>query len=380
MSKLSKNAKILITGSHFTPAEAVTTQLQDQGYQQIVYVGRKTTMEGDKTPSAESQILPKMGVKYRTITTGRVQRSLTWYTIPSLLKIPWGLLHAGWILFQEKPQIIVSFGGFVAVPIVVMGWLMRIPIIIHEQTLVTGLANSVSALFATKIAVTFDANYDFPKSKVVVTGNPMRESIIKATSMPVDKQLARLVRLAKKANKPLIMITGGNQGSHAINLAIEQALPQLAKDYFIVHQSGDSKYHDAERLEKLALKLKINHKYLVRKWINGADMASLLKAATIVVSRAGINTLYELAYLKVPSLLIPVPYLHKNEQTVNARYFEKLGVAQVLLQQNLTAESLIYSIKKLIVSLDDRQAALKQTQKIVKLTASQDIVELIIKS
>src|SRR5437868_379316 len=118
--------KILVTGAHFTPAVATIEQLKKYPDISIVYVGRKTTQEGDSSPSAESKILPTLGIKYIPITTGRLQRSFTIYTIPSLLKIPIGFIQAFYLILKEKPTVILSFGGYVALPLVFVGWLFSI--------------------------------------------------------------------------------------------------------------------------------------------------------------------------------------------------------------------------------------------------------------
>src|SRR5260221_10967548 len=133
--------KILLTGAHFTPAQAVIEELQDDKIE-IVYVGRTTTREGDSTPSVESEVLPKLRVKFVPIIAGRIRKVFDLWTIISLLKIPIGFIQAPFILLSENPDVIVSFGGYVAVPVVIWGWLLSKPIIVHEQTLVTGLANS----------------------------------------------------------------------------------------------------------------------------------------------------------------------------------------------------------------------------------------------
>jgi UDP-N-acetylglucosamine--N-acetylmuramyl-(pentapeptide) pyrophosphoryl-undecaprenol N-acetylglucosamine transferase len=165
--------KILITGAHFTPAQAVIEEIQkigksedrmkseksDDSAFQIIYVGRGTTMEGDKTPSVESQVLPKLGVHFIPITTGRLRRYLSLGTFLSLLKIPVGFAQAFWIILTQQPELVVSFGGYVAVPLVFWAWVFNIPVLIHEQTMVSGLANQISSVFATKIALTFKTNY-----------------------------------------------------------------------------------------------------------------------------------------------------------------------------------------------------------------------------
>src|SRR3989344_9001367 len=115
--------KILITGAHFTPAVATIEELKKVENEEIVYVGRNTTLEGDRTQSVESKVLPALGVKFIPIIAGRLQRSFTPYTIPSLLKIPIGWIQALYIILSEKPDVILSFGGYVAVPVVIVGWL-----------------------------------------------------------------------------------------------------------------------------------------------------------------------------------------------------------------------------------------------------------------
>jgi len=278
--------KVLITGAHFTPAVAVVEELKKNKNTKIVYVGRATTQEGDPSPSVESQILPQIGVKFIPTTSGRLQRSFTIYTIPSLFKIPIGFLQALWIIVRERPDVILSFGGYVAMPMVFAGWLFSIPIIVHEQTLVSGLANKLSAFFADKTAISFPNKK--LNEKTILTGNPLRKDILdKGVKLTHPK--GGIFDVAKKEKLPVILITGGNQGSHTINLAVEKALSKLKKITCIIHVTGDSKFRDFERLEKYQ-----DDHYLVEKW-SGSEWGAVLPRVDLVVSRAGINTLSEMA-------------------------------------------------------------------------------------
>ncbi len=323
--------KILVTGTHFTPAVATLEKLKEYPDTRVVYAGRKTTQEGDSVPSVESQILPSMGVKFIPVITGRLQRSFTVYTIPSLLKIPIGFIQSLFIILAEKPDVILSFGGYVAVPLVVMGWLFSVPIIIHEQTLVSGLANKISALFADKIAVSFPNT--MKGEKVILTGNPVRR-IIASTKVRQDTKL------------PVILITGGNQGSHVINLSAEQCIERLTKIAKIIHVTGDNKFKDCERL-----KVKEGANYKVQKWID-SDWGDVLSNADLVVSRAGINTLTEVAILGKPTLVIPIK---NKEQNKNAEYFEKLGLTKVLPQSKLSGQTLFENIQFMLSNLKSLQ-------------------------
>ncbi len=337
--------KILVTGAHFTPAVATIEQLNKMDKVEVVYVGRKTTQEGDRTQSIESNVLPEMGVKFIPIITGRLQRSLTIFTFFSLLKIPIGFLQALFIVLRERPEVILSFGGYVAVPVVIAAWLFSIPIIIHEQTLVSGLANRISAIFADKIAVSFKET-DFKGEKVVLTGLPIRRSIIKTINSTSGKN----------SGLPTILVVGGNQGSHIINLALEGCLRELTKKTMIYHQTGDSKYRDYERLSKLE-----NDNYKVFRFIN-SNWGKVLGKCDLVISRAGINTLTELSLLGKPALVIPIP---NAEQNRNARYFEELGLARVLPQTKLSSEALLENVMIMLKSLDRLKERAKETKKAI---------------
>lgn len=340
--------KILITGSHFTPAQAVIEELQKNSKVEIVYFGRKFTREGDKSPSVESEILPKLGVKFIPVIAGRLQRSFTRYTVSSLLKVPLGILQSFYLMVREQPNVILSFGGYVAVPTVISAWILSIPVIIHEQTLVSGLANTISSWFASKIAVSFPDNKSFDPNRTVVTGNPMRKGLFEINR---KSEFSKIVESAKKEKLPLILITGGNQGSHVINEAVYEILEELNEAAFIIHQTGDSKFKDYERLSDKKNSLKFLNRYFVAKWISGNEIGFIFKDADLVVSRAGINTLLELAYFGVPTLVIPIPYIYKNEQMVNARFFAKAGLAKILPQSELTAERLLKEIKEMTCDL-----------------------------
>jgi UDP-N-acetylglucosamine--N-acetylmuramyl-(pentapeptide) pyrophosphoryl-undecaprenol N-acetylglucosamine transferase len=369
--------KVLITGAHFTPAQAVIEELlgykgEEKGLE-IVYVGRKSTREGDSSPSVESQVLPKLGVKFIPITTGRIRRYISFGTLVSLFKIPTGFIQAFLILLKEKPDVVVSFGGYVAVPLVFNAWLLNIPVIIHEQTLVSGLANTFSNLFAEKIAVSFEQEYSFSKNKLLITGNPMRKAVLSPDEKKVSKEIKEMMVNAKKdknlaaygLKKPLILITGGNQGSHVINEVIEQSLDQLVKKYIIVHQTGDSKFDDYGRLMELRKEKRLEKSYFPKKWIRENDMGVLFQTIDLAISRCGANTLLELAYHQVPTIMIPLPFVTKDEQTKNAKFFSTKGLGEVLLEKNLSVDTLLEKIEEMVKSVESKKNALKAKEVVI---------------
>lgn len=330
-------SKILICGSHFTSAQAVIEQMLSHSGIEISYVGRLTTMEGDKSQSVESQIIPKLGVKYYTITTGRLSRSWGLRGLLSVLKIPVGFVQAFHLLLRINPDVVLSFGGYVSVPVVVVAKLMGKPVVLHEQTLVSGLANRVCGWFADKIAISYpDGKYEFAKNKMVLTGNPIRKDLL---SNHKDDEITKFL----SGNKKVVYITGGNQGAMAINQAIEAILP--VEGVALIWQTGDSKFGNFEKAMNVVKRYNLEKKVLVRKWFDAGEVGQILKRVDLVICRAGINTLNELAYFDVRAIVVPYPYLYKNEQMVNAHYFGSLGLVKIIPQNDLNPDNLLVSIR-----------------------------------
>ena len=222
--------KIAVTGGHLTPALAVIDELKKVPGAQIIYLGRARSSEGDKSPSAESIVIPNLGLKFYVISAGRFQRRFSIHTIPSIGRIPIGITQSLAILAKERPDVIVAFGSYVAFPVVLAGWILGIPSISHEQTISSGLANRMIAPFAKKIALAWqESKKNFPEGKAVVVGNPIRKEILNLKKV--------------RSTRPVILITGGNQGAHIINDTVSGVLSELLENDEIVHQTGGSEVY-----------------------------------------------------------------------------------------------------------------------------------------
>jgi len=363
--------KIVITGGHLTPALAVIDELLKRSGWEIFYIGRKYTAEGDKNLSLESMVIQEKGLWFIPINFGRLQHRFTRYTIPAFLRIPWGFVLAFFHLLKIKPQVILSFGSYVGVPVVLAGWLLGIPIVIHEQTTVVGLGNKINSFFAKKICVSWPETLNqFSKEKTVLTGNPLRLDIFKTNPKILSS-------LNFERGKPLILVTGGNQGSHRINVAIEGILEKLLTKYHVFHQTGHlAGFGDFERLEEKRNHLPKNLKdnYHLKKYVSGEEWGTLLDKADLVVSRAGINTITELLVLGKPQLLIPIPWLPGDEQTKNAQMVEKIGLAEILPQDDLLPNNLLKKIEVMMTNLEKYRQNSTRTQKLVIKNATQKIV------
>ncbi len=324
--------KIVIIGGHLTPALAVVSELKNH---EILYVGRKYALEGDKGLSLEYRTITSANIKFASIATGRLQRKFTIHTIPSLFKLPIGLFQSFSIMKKFKPNVVVGFGGYVSVPLIFSAFILRIPIVIHEQTLKAGLANKISSIFASKICISWESSRNsFPKSKTVLTGNPVR---------------GELKNLNNRSSQNIIYITGGSLGSHFINTIIEQNLKKLLKDFKIIHQTGEAQeYKDYERLSyiKNSLAPELRQRYELKKFLNTIEVSNAFSKASLVISRAGINTITELIYFNKPCILIPLP--QGAEQKQNASFLENAGLAEVFNQDNFDYSKFLFIIKNMV--------------------------------
>lgn len=361
--------KLVITGGHLAPALAVIESLPAGTY--ILFIGRKHTFEGDNAVSLEYQKITSLGIPFRSLRSGRLQRKFTSHTIPSLGKLPLSAIQAYRYLSEFKPDAIMSFGGYVQIPVAIAASFLRIPVILHEQTLRAGLANRLISHLATKVCISWEESRKyFPKKKIVYTGNPLRKEFFE-----------KMKSMKKKTHVlPQLFITGGSAGSHAINVLIEGCLEKLVEKFFIIHQTGDAQqYNDFDRLSALQKKLPTNlqKRYEVTKFIDPEKMAQILFDADIVVSRSGMNTTTELLYLGKPCLLIPLPYGQTNEQHENALLLEKVGLGTVSPQETLDPEKLYSQIVEILAKLNTYEIYSEKAKKLIHEDAAQKIVEVI---
>lgn len=332
---------MVLTGGHAaTTAVAVVEEIRSQGKDwKLYWIGVKNAIEGKKVVTLESEVLPRLGVKFLPLVTGRLQRRFTVYTIPSYLKIPIGFFQSLYYLVRIKPRAILSFGGFASFPVVFNAKLLGIPVIVHEQTSAAGRANIASSRFATKIALArAESRKYFKDVECVITGNP------------VMKEIKSVKQKNNFKETPVIYITGGSRGSQSINNAVAVILKKLLAKYKVIHQTGGLDYLKfSEIKQKLPRALRNNYEVFVR--VNPLEISKIYSRASIIVSRAGANTVSEIMLIKRPAILIPLPISYLDEQTENAKIAKKWGIADIIPQDKLTPEKLLSSVESLIQEL-----------------------------
>ncbi len=363
--------KLLITGGHLGPALAVIEELKKNKNFDILYVGRKYALEGEKVYSLEYIQINKLDIEFQPITAGRLTRIISLKSLISFLKIPLGFIQGFFIIRKFKPELILSFGSYVGVPIAFWGYVFKIPVFTHEQTIKPGLANQLIGFFAKKIFLAFEETKKyFPKNKIVITGNPIKQSVFKIIDKPF---------LINK-NKPVIYVTGGSLGSHSINVHIKKILPELLKNYIVIHQTGETKeYHDYEELESLkkTLPIFLQKNYFIKKYFLENEIGYVYSLADLVISRAGANTFFELIALKKPAILIPLPWSAGREQQHHAEIFSKNGFGEIFHQIE-SSKKLLRLINQIINNLSFYQKNYQLAEKFNKNNATKIIVQEII--
>jgi UDP-N-acetylglucosamine--N-acetylmuramyl-(pentapeptide) pyrophosphoryl-undecaprenol N-acetylglucosamine transferase len=339
-----KNTKILITGGHLTPAIITAKELLENGYSNIIWVGRKYTQAGDTATSPEYQLVDELKLQFIHFVSGKLWRKWNKYTyvnaIKDLLLIPFGFISSFIIIIKHKPQIIVTFGGYVGLPFAIAGKLTGKKIIVHEQGIRPGLANRIIAKLSNKVLISWkNSEKYFTNKNLVLTGNPSWVLYYKTTD--TTKLFAN--------EKPIISIFGGNQGAHVINTAIFALLEEILKFSNVIHQTGRSevtkdKYKASEIKSQLDKKYSDN--YLFYPYVTNEDNYKIYKNSDLMITRGGANTMTDLIAMNKKSIIIPIPFSAGNEQLINAQFMEKLGLSTIIqYKSELNPEELLKEIK-----------------------------------
>jgi UDP-N-acetylglucosamine--N-acetylmuramyl-(pentapeptide) pyrophosphoryl-undecaprenol N-acetylglucosamine transferase len=357
------------TGGHTNAglalAKALTARLS--GGVRVAWIGSQSGIEATWVPAA--------GIAYHAIPTGKLRRQLAWRNVTDLtLRVPAGFGRAYALLGRLRPTIVVATGGFVAVPTAVAAAVRRLPLLVHEQVVVPGLANRFIGRLADRVAVTFAASAGaFPRAKVVVTGNPIRPELL------AGQRARGFERFGLDPAVPLLYVTGGALGAHRVNRIVGAALPALLAATQIVHQCGDNTYGDLAWLRGEASRLppSLAGRYRAVALV-GEELSDLYAAASLVVGRAGAGTVTELAALGLPAILVPLPAARGDEQTANARVLADAGAAVLLPETALTPERLVLEVTELLADPGRRRAMTGHARALATPDAAERLVDLVL--
>ncbi|GHH71512.1 UDP-N-acetylglucosamine--N-acetylmuramyl-(pentapeptide) pyrophosphoryl-undecaprenol N-acetylglucosamine transferase [Streptosporangium violaceochromogenes] len=364
------------TGGHTYPAlttvEAVREHAAARGLDlDVLWVGTAGGLE--------ARVAAEHDIPFRVIKTGKLRRSpspremLT--NLADLFRVPVGVLQAFAIAARYRPDVVLSTGGYVCVPLGVASWLLRRPLVMHEQITALGLANRILARFASRIALTHPSSADHlpasARERAVVTGNPVRPRLLNGNA-PSGRWHYRL-----SPELPLVYVTGGAQGSRQINTMVEAILPSLLTRAQVLHQCGAG-WIDRFTQVAAALPPEAAARYRPVAYV-GDELAHVYAAADVVVSRSGAGTLAELTAVGKPSVLIPLIPSAGDEQRQNARYLVEAGAARALLDAGPPAELLLAELEALLADHQARTAMAKAARSLGRLDAADALAEVILK-
>lgn len=312
------------TGGHVFPALAVADELRERGVK-INWLGTRRGIE--------SEVVPRAGIDINYISISGLRGKGLLDLVYAPFKLVYALLQAISVMRRLNPDAVLGMGGFVTGPGGIAAWLMRKPLLVHEQNAIAGLTNRLLTPFATRVMEAF------PKSlaRALHTGNPVRKSIaaLHEKSKPLLQEMS--------VTKLKLLVVGGSLGARALNQVVPQAMAQMEIEQRpeIWHQTGKKLYEETEKLYQ-------EHKVSARVAPFIDDMAEAYQWADLIMCRAGAMTVAEIAIVGLASILVPFPFAVDDHQTSNAHYLSDAGAAILIQQNDLTPAVLL----ELLQSMD----------------------------
>ncbi len=348
--------RIVLTGGgtagHVTPNIALLPSLREAGYE-IFYIGSYNGIE--------KHLIEEQGVPYYGIDSGKLRRYFDVKNFSDPFRVVHGYGQARSILKQLHPDVLFSKGGFVSVPVVRAASALHIRTIIHESDMTPGLANRLAIPAADKVCCSFPETLSYlPEEKAVLSGSPIRAELLEGS-----RENALSFLNWGPDPRTVLLVTGGSQGSVAINQALRAALDPLLEDFRIIHLCG--KGHLDESLSG-------REGYAQFEYVQD-ELKDLFALCDMVLSRAGANSICELLALRKPNLLVPLSAAaSRGDQILNADSYQKQGYSMVLREEDLTQDSLISSLRAL---KDSRQSYIAAMEKSAQSSAVDIIMKLI---
>lgn len=347
------------TGGHTIPMIAIVKELR-----KIRRLAKRKDLkffwlgsgEGPEKKAAQDNHIP-----FQKIACGKLRRYFSFRNLVDFFKIPAGIFQSFFLILGFKPEVVFSKGGYVSLPVVVSAWFLRKKIIIHESDVIAGLSNRIAVRLASKVLLGFKDQKKEKQKKYIFVGNPVRQEILGG-----NKEEA-LKFFGLKAEKKTILIMGGSQGAMFLNQLIKKARPGLGQCQ-IIHLVGPK-----NRIPKA------KENYKPYSWLSAKEMGLAYSLVDLVVSRAGANSLAEIAAHGLPAILIPLSSAASNHQLANAKIFEKAGAGIVLKQEDLDCRRLVKTIKNLLEDKNKLEKMRGQVKNLACLDAASRIASEILK-
>ncbi len=312
------------TAGHVYPALTVAGHLAAE-HDDVLFVG---------TPDGlEARLVPEAGVAFRGLRASGFDRARPWTLLTSSVRIAASAVQAWWWMGGARPDVVIGFGGYVSIPVGLAAVLRGVPLVLHEQNSVPGLANKVLSRWATAVGVTYGESTPLfaRPERVEVTGNPVRPDVLSA-----DRGVGRKA-LSLPKTSTVLLVFGGSRGARHLNSAIVALRGRLMENrkLRVVHIAGKLEV-DTVRSLLDAAGGDASGRWLVLDYLD--DMGSALAAADLVIARAGATSIAEITALGLPAVLVPYPFATDDHQTKNAATMVAYGAAELVADDELDGE------------------------------------------
>ncbi len=347
------------TGGHLFPGIAIAQSFLSQDSAiKILFVNAGRPID--------ESVLSKAGFVFKKISSGGIKGLGLRKKIVSALKASKGIVESVRIIKNFRPDLVVGVGGYSSGPLVMGAWLLGIKSVLHEQNILPGITNRMLQRFVSRIYVSFEKSQNrFNPEKTLFTGNPVRAEILSDTAVQDNGD-------EKDSDvKPFtILILGGSQGAHAINMSVVDALKHIDKkeDYCFVHQTGPIDESSVQNVYTVN-----NVSAVVRAFFD--DMPKQYKNADLIICRAGATTVAEITAIGKGVIFIPFPYAADNHQELNAQALLEAGAAEMILEEDLSGKILADRIQYYHENRNALKDMASKSQKFGKPNAADDIVE-----
>ncbi|MFZ2593996.1 MAG: UDP-N-acetylglucosamine--N-acetylmuramyl-(pentapeptide) pyrophosphoryl-undecaprenol N-acetylglucosamine transferase [Minisyncoccia bacterium] len=331
------------TGGHFYPLIAVAEEIFALALErhmiepQLFYIGPEPF---DKLALQEHNIV------FIQSPAGKLRRYASILNVFDFVKTFFGIIKSVFQLYSLYPDVIFSKGGYASFPTLVAARILAIPVIVHESDASVGRANLYGAKFARFVAISYPGTEELipvPKEKIALVGHPVRKDI----ALPAKEGMYNFLELSPEL--PTILVMGGTLGAQTINNAVIDALPLLLPKYQVIHQTGAQNLDEVRKISQVVLKNnEFKDRYKTYGFLNTLALRMSAGAASLVVSRAGTGTIFEISAWGLPSIIIPIPEQISHDQTKNAFAFARVGACTVIEQHNLTSHILVSEINRIM--------------------------------
>lgn len=359
------------TGGHFYPIIAVAEEINNIAKEKkllspkLYYIGPEPY---------DTRALYENNIVYKQSPAGKVRRYFSPLNFFDICKTGVGIVKTLLQMFFLYPDVIFSKGGYASFPTVVAARLLRIPLVIHESDAVPGRVNRFGGKFAEKIALGYpEAAEYFDAEKVAHTGNPVRHELL----TPPKESGQQYFELDRDI--PTILVLGGSQGASHINDVVIDILPRLLEHYQVIHQIGEKLFDAVKRTADVVLE---NNPYHIRYrpfgFLNAHALRMAAGASSLIISRAGAGSIFEIAAWERPSIIVPIPTKISHDQRRNAFSYARSGAAIVIEEENLTPNLLGSEVTRLMNDENLRAKMKNRAQKFSRPDAARKIAEVIV--